>query len=321
MEYRRLGRTNLNVSTICLGTMQFGWTADESLSYEIMNAAVDLGCNFLDTADIYSSWITGNQGGESETIIGNWLASRAVNRDKLVIATKVRGKMGDGPENEGLSRSHILKAVEASLTRLQTDYIDLYQVHWPDDDVLIDETLQALDDLVRQGKVRYIGCSNYSAKQLVGALQASEKNEFVRFDSIQPHFNYVHRAEFERELMPLCSERQIGVIPYSPLGGGFLTGKYRQDSALPDSARSSGIQRRYMNQEGWRALDKLEAIGQSYDATISQMAIAWILANKTVTSAIIGANSLNQLHDTALGAAVRLTAEDKASLDNITVWE
>lgn len=321
MEYRRLGRTNLNVSTICLGTMQFGWTADESLSYEIMNAAVDLGCNFLDTADIYSSWITGNQGGESETIIGNWLASRAVNRDKLVIATKVRGKMGDGPENEGLSHSHILKAVEASLTRLQTDYIDLYQMHWPDDDVLIDETLQALDDLVRQGKVRYVGCSNYSAKQLVGALQASEINEIVRFDSIQPHFNYVHRAEFERELMPLCSERQIGVIPYSPLGGGFLTGKYRQDSALPDSARSSGIQRRYMNQEGWRALDKLEAIGQSYEATISQMAIAWILANKTVTSAIIGANSLNQLHDTALGAAVRLTAEDKASLDNITVWE
>jgi aryl-alcohol dehydrogenase-like predicted oxidoreductase len=211
--------------------------------------------------------------------------------------------------------------VEASLTRLQTDYIDLYQMHWPDDDVLIDETLQALDDLVRQGKVRYVGCSNYSAKQLVGALQASEINEIVRFDSIQPHFNYVHRAEFERELMPLCSERQIGVIPYSPLGGGFLTGKYRQDSALPDSARSSGIQRRYMNQEGWRALDKLEAIGQSYEATISQMAIAWILANKTVTSAIIGANSLNQLHDTALGAAVRLTAEDKASLDNITVWE
>ena len=318
MEHRQLGSTKLNVSTICLGTMQFGWTADEKLSHEIMNAAVDLGCNFLDTADIYSSWFSGNKGGESETIIGNWLASGTVNREKIVIATKVRGKMGNGPRNEGLSRAHILEAVEASLNRLQTDYIDLYQVHWPDDNVLVDETLQALDDIVRQGKVRFVGCSNYSAKQLTGALESSDLNGIVRFDSIQPHYNYVHRAEFERELMPLCSEQQIGVIPYSPLGGGFLTGKYRQDTALPDSARSSGIQRRYMNQTGWRALEELEAIGESYEATISQMAIAWLLANETVTSAIIGANSLVQLNETAHGATIRLTTEDKAILDNIT---
>jgi aryl-alcohol dehydrogenase-like predicted oxidoreductase len=270
---------------------------------------------------VYSSGYAGNKGGESETIVGNWLASGAVNREKLVIATKVRGKMGEGADDEGLSPAHIAKAAEASLTRLQTDYIDLYQVHWPDEDVPIVETLRALDDLVRQGKVRYIGCSNYPAKLLADSLEASDLKGIVRFDSLQPHYNYVHRAEFERELRPFCLEHQIGVLPYSPLGGGFLTGKYRRDSALPGSTRSSGIQRRYMNQAGWSALEKLEALGQKYEATIAQMAIAWILANETVTSAIIGANSLNQLRDTAKGASVRLTPEDQASLDKMTAWD
>jgi aryl-alcohol dehydrogenase-like predicted oxidoreductase len=321
MEFRQLGLTDLYVSTICLGTMQFGWTADHKHSFEIMDEALNLGCNFFDTADIYSSWHSGNKGGESESIIGKWLAIGSVNRDQLVIATKVRGKMGEASSDQGLSRQHIIKAVEDSLTRLQTDYIDLYQAHWPDDNIPIEETLRAFDDLHKQGKVRYIGCSNFSAQLLAESLETSEMNDFSRFDSLQPHYNFIHRAEFERELMPLCANQNIGVIPYSPLGGGFLTGKYRRDSNLPDSSRSGGVKKRYMNESGWQALENLEIIGNKYGATIAQTAIAWILANDTVSSAIIGANSLSQLQDTFAGSSVNLTAEDKAVLDATTAWQ
>lgn len=321
MDYRRLGRTGLKVSTICLGTMQFGWTADEALSHTIMSRAVELGCNFLDTADVYSRWAEGNPGGVSEQYIGNWLFRSDVRRDQVVLATKVRGKMGDGPNDEGLSRGHILNAVEASLRRLQTDYIDLYQVHWPDEETPLDETLGALDDLVRSGKVRYVGCSNYPAWLLAKALWVSDVNHLVRFDSLQPHYSLVHRAEFERELQPLCLDQGIGVIPYSPLAAGFLTGKYRREGDLPDSARAEGVRRRYMNETGFAAIDKLEEIGATHDATIAQTAIAWLLANPAVTSAIIGANSVAQLEDTLKGAEVALTADEKVALDAITAWD
>ncbi|MCB9421764.1 MAG: aldo/keto reductase [Ardenticatenaceae bacterium] len=321
MEFRRLGRTGLKVSTICLGTMQFGWTADEPTGHAIMNRAVELGCNFIDTADIYSRWADGNDGGVSETIIGNWLASGAVRRQDIVLATKVRGEMGSGPNNQGLSRQHILDAVEASLDRLQTDVIDLYQVHWPDEETPLDETLTALNDLVRAGMVRYIGCSNYPAWLLAKSLWISDVKNLVRFDSLQPHYNLVHRAEFERELQPLCLDQGIGVIPYSPLAAGFLTGKYRRETAVPDSARADGVRRRYMNEWGFTAVDKLEEIGQSHNATIAQTAIAWVLANPTVTSAIIGANSIAQLEDTMKGAEVKLTDEEKKALDGVTAWQ
>ena len=321
MEYRRLGRTGLKVSTICLGTMQFGWTTDEPTAHTILSHAVELGINFIDTADVYSRWHPGNPGGVSETHIGNWLAGASTPRDQLIIATKVRGKMGDGPNDQGLSRGHIMHAVEASLRRLRTDYIDLYQTHSFDPDTPIDETLRALDDLVRAGKVRYVGCSNYPAWRLMKALWTSDANHLVRYDSLQPHYSYVHRAEFERELQPLCLDQGVGVIPYSPLAAGFLTGKYRRDTPLPESARANGVRQRYMNERGFAAVDKLEEVGLGHEATIAQTAIAWVLANPAVTSAIIGANTIAQLEDTTRGAAVKLSAEEKTALDKVTAWE
>lgn len=321
MNYRRLGRTGLKVSTVCLGTMQFGWSTDEATAYKILDRAIELGCNFLDTADIYSRWAEGNPGGVSEEIIGRWLRQSSVRRDSVVLATKVRGRMGDGPNDEGLSRQHIFQAVEASLRRLQTEYIDLYQVHWPDEETPLEETLQALDDLVRAGKVLYLGCSNYPAWLLAKSLWISDVHGWNRFDSLQPHYSLVHRAEFERELQPLCLDQGIGVIPYSPLAAGFLTGKYRRDTPLPDSVRAGGVQSRYMNERGFTAVERLEAIGQAHGATVAQTAIAWVLANPAVTSAIIGANSIAQLEDTFAGAEIALSAEEKGALDETTDWK
>ncbi len=321
MEYRKLGRTGLKVSAICLGTMQFGWTTDEQTAHTILDKAVELGCNFIDTADVYSSWAENNPGGVSEQIIGNWLVNSSLRREDVILATKVRGKMGSGPNDEGLSRQHILNAVEASLDRLQTDYIDLYQVHWPDEETPLDETLRALDDLVRSGMVRYVGCSNFPAWLLMKSLWVSDAHGLVRFDSLQPHYNMVHRAEFERELQAVCLDQGIGVIPYSPLAAGFLTGKYRQDADLPESARVEGVRRRYMNEWGFTAVSKLEEIANAHEATIAQTAIAWVLANSAVTSAIIGANSIAQLTDTLHGAAIKLSKDEKAALDETTAWE
>ncbi len=255
MEYRKLGRTGLKVSELCLGTMQFGWTADEATSFAVMDAFVEAGGNFIDTADVYSRWAEGNPGGVSEQIIGRWLKARG-NRGAIVLATKARGRMWDGPNGEGLSRMHLIRACEDSLRRLDTDTIDLYQTHFYDADTPIDETLRALDDLVRSGKVRYVGCSNYPAWRLTKALWASDKLGLARYDSLQPHYSLAYRAEFERELKPLCEEEGIGVIPYSPLAGGFLTGKYRRDS-IPPSARAEGIQQRYFNDRGFAIVEKL----------------------------------------------------------------
>ncbi len=321
MEYRRLGRTGLKVSTICLGTMQFGWTAPSTTAHDIMNKAVELGCNFIDTADVYSRWVDGNDGGVSEQIVGDWLQKSGVRREDIVLATKVRGQMGDGPNDQGLSRQHILNAVEDSLDRLQTDYIDLYQVHWPDNETPLDETLTVLNDLTRSGMVRYIGCSNYPAWLLAKSLWISDVKNLIRFDSLQPHYSLMHRAEFERELEPLCLDQGIGVIPYSPLAAGFLTGKYRRDTPLPESARADGIRDKYMNDQGFSAVEKLEEIGKEHDATVAQMAIAWVLANTAVTSAIIGANSIAQLEDTIKGADITLSADEKEAINTTTSWK
>lgn len=307
MEFRKLGRTGLNVSTICLGTMQFGWTAVEKDAHAIINRAVEQGCNFIDTADIYSSWADGNGGGESESIIGNWLVNGDVRRQEIIVASKVRGKMGDGANDEGLSRQHIFNAIDNSLQRLQTDYIDLYQLHWPDENTPLEETLTALNDLVRMGKVRYIGCSNYPAWLLMKALSISEKHGLARFDSVQPHYNLVHRLEFERELQPLCLDQGVGVIPYSPLAAGFLTGKYRRDGDLPNTPRAKGIREKYLNEAGFAAIDTLDMVAQGRGATIAQTALAWLLGNTAVSSAIIGANSIEQLDETIKAADLHLT--------------
>jgi aryl-alcohol dehydrogenase-like predicted oxidoreductase len=320
MENRNLGRTGLKVSELCLGTMQFGWTADEALAHRILDGAYEAGINFIDTADIYSIWVEGNPGGVAESIIGNWMRKSQIPRDRLVIATKVRGRMGEGPNNEGLSRAHILNAVEGSLRRLKTDYIDLYQMHWYDEDTPIEETLSALNDLVRQGKVRYIGCSNYPAWRLTEALWTAKTLNLTRYDSLQPHYSLVHRAEFERELADVCRAYGIGVIPYSPLGGGFLTGKYRRGQ-VPDSARAKGAQR-YFNDRNWKLLDAMEALGEEKGSrSISQIALAWLLSDPLITSPIIGPRTLAQLDDNLGAAGLRLTAAEKTALDEISQWE
>ncbi|MEX2045428.1 MAG: aldo/keto reductase, partial [Opitutus sp.] len=229
MHYRKLGRTGLKVSELCLGTMQFGWTTDETHSLAVMDAFVAAGGNFIDTADIYTTWGPRGlaAGGESEEIIGRWMHARG-NRDRIVLATKVRGKMWEGPDGEGLSRARVIRCCEDSLRRLRTDHIDLYQCHWVDLDTPIDETLSALDGLVRAGKVRYIGASNFPAWRLMEALWHSDRRGWAPFISYQPEYSLMERAGFEIEAMPLCKHHDLGVIPYSPVAGGFLTGKYRR---------------------------------------------------------------------------------------------
>jgi len=319
MQYRNLGHTGLKVSELCLGTMQFGWTADEAIAYQILDAAYAGGINFIDTADIYSNWVEGNPGGVAESIIGQWIKRSAIPRHKLVIATKVRGRMGDGANDEGLSRAHIMHAVEDSLRRLQTDYIDLYQAHWFDENTPIEESLSALDTLVRHGKVRYIGCSNYPAWRLTEAIWVSQLHGLARYDTLQPHYNLVHRAEFERQSMDVCRAYGLGVIPYSPLAGGFLTGKYRRDQ-VSESARLRRAQR-YFNDRNWDLLDQLDRIGREKDdASGSQIALAWLLSNPMITSPIIGPRDLQQLQDNLGATGMRLSAEEKTMLDKTTQW-
>jgi aryl-alcohol dehydrogenase-like predicted oxidoreductase len=319
MNYRQMGRTGLKVSELCLGTMQWGWSADEAASVAVMDAFVEAGGNFIDTADIYSRWAEGNPGGVSEAIIGRWMQARG-NRDQVVLATKVRGRMWDGPNGEGLSRIHIVKACEDSLRRLQTDYIDLYQSHWFDAEAPVEETMEAFDLLVRQGKVRYLGCSNTPAWRLMHALWASDKRNLVRYDAVQPHYNLVHRAEFERELKDICTTFGLGVIPYSPLAGGFLTGKYRSNGA-PESVRAEGVRNRYMNERGFRVLAALDEIAAARGLTVLQVALAWQLNLTYVTAPIIGANSVAQLQESMGACGVVLAAEEMQRLDEAGAWE
>jgi aryl-alcohol dehydrogenase-like predicted oxidoreductase len=319
MEYRKLGLTDLNVSELCLGSMQFGWTADEQLSLRILDEAFTAGINFIDSADIYSSWVEGNAGGESETIIGRWLKKSSIPRDRVVIATKVRGRMGEGPYKEGLSRRHIIEAVEGSLRRLGVDTIDLYQSHWYDENTPIEETLAAYNDLVNQGKVRYIGCSNYPAWRLTEAIWVSRLHNLKEYACLQPHYNLVHRDEFERELADVCRAYGLGVIPYSPLAGGFLTGKYRPNE-IPPSARQRSA-RRHFNERNWKLLDLLVQLGNDKGGcSASQVALAWLLADPMITAPIIGPRSTEQLKDNLGAAGLRLTLEEKKSLDEATRW-
>ena len=321
MEYRVLGQTGISVSELCLGTMQFGWTASEEDAHKILTSAYEAGINFIDTADIYSRWVDGNAGGVAEEIIGKWLTQSGIARSQVVIATKVRGLMGKGPNDEGLSRNHIMHAVEASLRRLGTDYIDLYQAHWFDEKTPIDVTLRAFDDLIKQGKVRYIGASNYPTWRLMEALWAADRHMLARYDSLQPHYNLAYRSEFERELADVCRTYHLGVIPYSPLAAGFLTGKYQKDQVKPDSARLNGVQRRYFNERGWQILEAVQAIAREHEMTASQISLAWLLSDPLITSTIIGPRSLEQLEDNLGAAGVRLTPTEKQTLDDVSSWQ
>lgn len=318
MKYTSLGRTGLQVSRLCLGTMTFGWSTDEETAFAIMDLAIAAGINFFDTANIYSSWVPGNTGGESETIIGKWLRDKP--RHEIIIATKVRGRMWHGPNGEGLSRHHILRAVDDSLRRLQTDYIDLYQTHWPDNSTKLEETLSALDSLVQSGKVRYIGCSNHPAWLLMKSLWISDVNRLARYDCIQPHYSLFHRDEYERELADACADQDIAVIPYSPLAAGFATGKYTRENRKPDTTReNSGLIKTLVNNEdAYKALDLMQQIAQNHNVPVSHIALAWLLAKPTVTAPIIGARTLEQLSDVVGATDVRLSADELGQLDKAT---
>lgn len=312
MRMRQLGRTDLNVSVLCFGGNVFGWTTDAAQSAAVLDAFVDQGGNFVDSADVYSRWVPGNQGGESEVILGQWMKDRG-NRASIVVATKLGSPMGEG--KHGLSRAYMMQAVEDSLRRLQTDYIDLYQAHRDDPNTPLDETMAAFDELVRSGKVRWIGASNYTAARLAEANAAAAAGGWARFESIQPAYHLLHRAEYEAELEPLCQRDQIGVITYSSLASGFLTGKYRPDSALPTSGRASGVQQRYMNDQGWSVLAAVEEVAARLGATPAQVALAWIAARPGMTGPIASATTPEQLRELVGGIELQLDAEAVAALD------
>jgi aryl-alcohol dehydrogenase-like predicted oxidoreductase len=313
MRLRELGATDLRVSLLCLGTMQFGWTADEPTSFAVMDSFVAPGGNFLDTANVYSRWAPGNPGGVSEEIVGRWMKTRG-NRGRLIVATKVRGRMWDGPDGEGLSRAHIQRSVEDSLRRLQVDSIDLYQCHWPDGTTPIEETLSVFSDLIASGKVRYVGASNYTAAQLEDALTVAGGKQLAGFVSLQPHYNLVHRAEFEDALAGLCERQEIGVIPYSPLARGFLTGKYRKGLPLPESQRAARA-KEYMTDKGFGVIAALDAVAAAHNAPTAAAALAWLLAQPPVTAPIIGANTPQQLADLLPAGELRLAADEIEALD------
>ncbi len=319
MNYRKLGRTGLKVSAICLGTMQWGWTTDEQTAFKVMDAFIEAGGNFLDTADVYSRWVEGNPGGVSEEIIGRWMKARG-NRSQLVVATKVFGQMGDLPNDKGISRKHIMDAIDASLRRLQTEYVDLYQAHRAEDETPIDETLRAFDDLQRAGKVRYVGASNYSAWQLMEALWSSECNSTTRYDSLQPQYSLVARSEYERELKKVCDKYGIGVIPYSPLAAGFLTGKYNRDK-MAESKRADGIKNAYANETGWRVLDVVREVATETSSTPTAVSLAWMLAQPAISSPIIGANSPEQLQASLAAPDLKLSEQQLARLTEVSSWK
>jgi len=316
MTTRNLGTTTLKVSPLCLGTNVFGWTIDEKTSASILDAFVAAGLNFIDTADIYSTWVPGHKGGESETIIGNWL-KRSGNRSKVIIATKVGMEMG--PNDKGLSKAYILRAVERSLQRLQTDYIDLYQSHKDDPSTPLEETLEAFAQLIKQGKVRVVGASNYTAERLAAALEVSKRGSLPRYESLQPHYNLSERAGYEAALEPLCLEENLGVIPYFSLASGFLTGKYRSEADLSKSPRGQGV-KKYLNERGFRILAALDRAAQNLNATPGKVALAWLMARPSITAPIASATTVEQLRDLIDATSLKLDAESIELLNQASAW-
>ena len=306
MIKRELGRSGLQVSTLCFGGNVFGWTVDEATSFNLLDAWVDAGMNFVDTADIYSRWVPGHVGGESETIIGKWL-KKSGKRDQIVLATKVGKDMGDG--KVGLRGDYIRRAVEASLRRLKTDVIDLYQSHDDDPETPLEETLGAYADLIRHGKVRAIGASNFTAVRLQHALDVSAAHGLPRYETLQPLYNLVERPAFEAELEAVCTANHIGVINFYALASGFLSGKYRTEADLAKSPRGQGV-KQYLNERGLGVLDALDAVAQRYGATPAQVALAWQIARPSITAPIASATSLEQLQ--GLVAATRLSLDADA---------
>jgi len=312
MKLRPFGRSELQVSPLCFGGNVFGWTADERTSFSLLDAWLDAGFNFVDTADVYSRWASGHSGGESETIIGKWLKAGG-RRSQVVIATKVGMDMGEG--RIGLAPQRIRQAVEESLRRLQVDCIDLYQAHKDDEATPLEATLEAFARLVEEGKVRAIGASNYSAPRLAQALETSKRLGLPRYESLQPLYNLSDRAGFESELAPLCEKEDVAVISFYALAAGFLTGKYRTPEDAAKSARGKNTVQKYLNPRGLRILDALDEVAKRQGCTPGQAAIAWLLAQPAVTSPIASATSLQQLQELVAAVRLKLTAEDLALLD------
>ena len=307
MKKRKLGNSGMEVAPLAFGGNVFGWTADEPMSFRLLDAFVDAGFNLIDTADVYSVWVTGHPGGESETIIGNWLKRSGPGRRKeVIIATKVGNVMS--PEKKGLSKAYILRAVEDSLQRLQTDTIDLYQSHVDDPATPIDETLSAYDELIKSGKVRAIGASNFTAARLIESLNISKEQNFPSYVTLQPLYNLMERADYESNLEPICMRNNLGVIPYFALASGFLTGKYRTDADLGKSARGSRV-KKYLDARGMRILNALDEVAKRASATPARVALAWLMARPSITAPIASATNLDQFKELVAATELRLDAE------------
>jgi aryl-alcohol dehydrogenase-like predicted oxidoreductase len=304
MQKRKLGAAGPEVPVLCLGGNVFGWTVNEADAFKQLDAALDAGLNFIDTADVYSRWAPGHTGGESETIIGKWLA-KSGKRKSVILATKVGMEMGEG--KKGLKPAYIRQAVEDSLKRLQTDHIDLYQAHKDDPETPLEETLGAFTDLVKQGKVRFIGASNYNGARLTEAMETSKKNGLASYTSLQPHYNLVERADFETDLLPVVKKYQLGVIPYFSLAAGFLTGKYHSAKDAENVARGAAV-KKYLNDWGFGVVAALEEVAKAISSTPSRVAIAWLAAQPGVTAPIASATSDKQLADLVEAAKLKLDA-------------
>lgn len=311
MNSRKLGQSGIEVAPLAFGGNVFGWTIDEPASFKILDAFVDAGFNFIDTADVYARWAPGNQGGESETILGNWFAQSG-KRDKVVLATKVGMEMGPG--KVGLAKIRIKEAVEDSLKRLRTDRIDLYQSHKDDPDTPLEETLGAFSELIKEGKVRAIGASNYSAERLAEALEVSRANGLDRYECLQPHYNLCERAGYEDALEPVCQKGGLAVIPYYSLASGFLTGKYRSEADLGDRARAKGV-KKYVNDRGFRILSALDDVSARHNSNPARVAIAWLLARPSITAPIASATSLAQLDDLIAATKLELSGSEIETLN------
>jgi len=305
MEKRAIGNSGMMVNPFALGGNVFGWTANEKTSFDILDAYVDRGLDLIDTADVYSKWVPGNKGGESEAIIGNWL-KKSGKRNSITLATKVGKPMGEGMQ--GLSKKYITEAVEASLRRLQTDHIDLYQAHDDDNNTPLEESLAAFTELIKQGKVRAIGASNYTGDRLREALLISKENNLAAYECLQPEYNLYEREDYETHLEPVCRENQVGVISYYSLASGFLTGKYRSENDLSKSNRGQGV-RKFLDERGYKILAALDQIASEYQTTQAAAALAWIIARPGITAPIASATSVKQLHEITAAVDLNLKAD------------
>ncbi len=316
MKTRQIGNSGIHVAPLALGGNVFGWTADEATSFKVLDGFVDAGFNLVDTANTYSKWLPGHKGGESETVIGKWF-KQSGKRDKVVIATKVGMEMGDG--KKGLAKNYILEEVEASLKRLQTDHIDLYQSHQDDLNTPLEETLEAYAQLIKQGKVRVIGASNYKADRLREALKISEQKGIPRYECLQPHYNLYEREDYEKNLEPLMREKNIAVIPYFSLASGFLMGKYRTEVDFTKSARGGGM-KKYFNDRGFRILAALDETAKEQKTSLTAVALAWLMAQPSITAPIASATSPSQLEDLIKGAQLQLTPASMDKLDKASAY-